>query len=210
LPKAEFFHLFGLYSSKNFLTTSLCETLRAEIHSSNLLEAGIRKKDGTFGVNPSFRSAKWGKVSSKSSSEVKSVLAQLQSSLEKHFQEQLTGFEEPQFLIYHPGDFYSQHGDSSKDPESADYLKKRRVSIVVFLNAESDQPHDGCYGGGALTFYGLINDPRMKNHGLPLVGEEGMLIAFPSDIIHEVTPVTHGERFTIVSWFYALNMGTGM
>jgi SM-20-related protein len=33
-------------------------------------------------------------------------------------------------------------------------------------------------------------------------GETGALIAFPSEMLHEVTPITRGERFTIVSWFY--------
>jgi SM-20-related protein len=33
------------------------------------------------------------------------------------------------------------------------------------------------------------------------VGEPGLLVAFRSDTVHEVLPVTHGERFTVVSWF---------
>jgi predicted 2-oxoglutarate/Fe(II)-dependent dioxygenase YbiX len=28
-----------------------------------------------------------------------------------------------------------------------------------------------------------------------------MLLAFRPELPHEVTPVTHGERFTIVSWY---------
>jgi SM-20-related protein len=29
----------------------------------------------------------------------------------------------------------------------------------------------------------------------------GTLVAYRAETTHEVTPVTHGERFTIVSWF---------
>jgi predicted 2-oxoglutarate/Fe(II)-dependent dioxygenase YbiX len=29
-----------------------------------------------------------------------------------------------------------------------------------------------------------------------------MLVAFRSDVLHQVSPVTKGERFTIVSWFF--------
>jgi predicted 2-oxoglutarate/Fe(II)-dependent dioxygenase YbiX len=32
------------------------------------------------------------------------------------------------------------------------------------------------------------------------VGERGLLVAFDSGIAHSVTPVTHGERFTVVTW----------
>jgi len=28
-----------------------------------------------------------------------------------------------------------------------------------------------------------------------------MLVAFRSETTHEVTPVTHGERYSIASWF---------
>jgi len=28
-----------------------------------------------------------------------------------------------------------------------------------------------------------------------------MLVAFTADTLHEVSPVTSGERFTIISWF---------
>ena len=36
--------------------------------------------------------------------------------------------------------------------------------------------------------------------GLPLVGESGLLVAFDSNLTHAVTPVTHGERYTVVTW----------
>ena len=31
--------------------------------------------------------------------------------------------------------------------------------------------------------------------------EEGMLLAFPPDLLHEVSRVTRGERFAAVSWY---------
>jgi 2OG-Fe(II) oxygenase superfamily len=58
------------------------------------------------------------------------------------------------------------------------------------------------YSGGSLVFYGLMGESSGKTVGLPLAGETGMLIAFPSDLVHAVSPVTAGERYTIVSWFY--------
>jgi predicted 2-oxoglutarate/Fe(II)-dependent dioxygenase YbiX len=56
------------------------------------------------------------------------------------------------------------------------------------------------YTGGSLTFYGLF-DGKGKNIGFPLIGQAGLLVAFRSVILHGVTSVTSGERFTVVSWF---------
>ena len=82
-----------------------------------------------------------------------------------------------------------------------EHLKRRRLSVVLFLNRQAKEATPGGFCGGSLVFYGLINDPRAKQIGFPLVAEPGLLIAFPSDLVHEVTPVTDGERYTVVSWF---------
>jgi predicted 2-oxoglutarate/Fe(II)-dependent dioxygenase YbiX len=47
-----------------------------------------------------------------------------------------------------------------------------------------------------------MEDREGGSIGLPVTGEAGSLIAFPSDMVHEVTPVSRGERYTVVSWFY--------
>jgi hypothetical protein len=47
----------------------------------------------------------------------------------------------------------------------------------------------------------LQSASRLKTYGVPVIGEAGLLIAFGADMVHAVTPVTHGERYTIVSWF---------
>jgi SM-20-related protein len=50
------------------------------------------------------------------------------------------------------------------------------------------------------VFYGLLEDPRTHGHGLAVEGEPGLLLAFRPDLLHEVTPVLHGDRYTIVTW----------
>jgi SM-20-related protein len=37
--------------------------------------------------------------------------------------------------------------------------------------------------------------------GIPLDADEGLLVTFPSRMLHAAAPVTHGERYTIVTWF---------
>lgn len=79
--------------------------------------------------------------------------------------------------------------------------QSRRISAVIFLNATSAEPRDGMYGGGALTFYELFDDPVGRPLGFPLEADEGLLIAFRSDTPHSVAPVTHGDRYTIANWY---------
>jgi SM-20-related protein len=46
-----------------------------------------------------------------------------------------------------------------------------------------------------------MDDERARSVGFPLIGEAGLLLAFRPNLVHEVTPVTHGERCTVVTWF---------
>jgi predicted 2-oxoglutarate/Fe(II)-dependent dioxygenase YbiX len=53
-----------------------------------------------------------------------------------------------------------------------------------------------------LSFFGLMGeDAREEAVGLPLTGEAGLLVAFPSELVHGVQAVTRGKRYTVVSWF---------
>jgi SM-20-related protein len=81
-------------------------------------------------------------------------------------------------------------------------VRERQVSAVIFLNSAAEARGPESYSGGALTFYGLIDGPCWRGYGFPLVGEQGLLIAFRSDVLHEVTVVTRGERYSIVTWFF--------
>jgi predicted 2-oxoglutarate/Fe(II)-dependent dioxygenase YbiX len=122
--------------------------------------------------------------------------------LEAHFGVTLSGCQLPSFLAYGKGDFYLAHRDNSDDPGAPEMSRERQISVIVFLNSQSEEPQEDSYGGGSLTFYGLMADPRAASWGFPLVGKPGLLIAFRSNLLHEVTPVTHGERYTIATWFF--------
>jgi predicted 2-oxoglutarate/Fe(II)-dependent dioxygenase YbiX len=100
-----------------------------------------------------------------------------------HFGVELTEMESPQFLRYRPGDFFIRHMDQARDGSN-----RRQVSFIVFLNAD--------FEGGALKFGGLAGTIV-----LTVPATEGLLVLFRSDWVHEVEPVTRGERFTLVGWF---------
>ena len=80
-------------------------------------------------------------------------------------------------------------------------MRDRLVSVVLFLNDETDEPGTDSYTGGSFIIYGILDDPRFENRGFKVQGAEGTLVAFRSEKFHEVTPVTSGARFTVVSWF---------
>jgi predicted 2-oxoglutarate/Fe(II)-dependent dioxygenase YbiX len=98
----------------------------------------------------------------------------------------LSGEEGPGFLRYEHGGFYRRHCDIAADLNDS---FPRRISIVVFLTSAGC----GCEGG-SLRLY--------TPETLDIAPRAGMLVAFPSDIPHEVLPVTSGVRDAIVDWFY--------
>ena len=92
--------------------------------------------------------------------------------------------------------FLFAHQDGNTGLVSLGSEASRRVSVSVFLNRQSEVSEGDAYGGGSLVF----SDWRLKEK-LELAGEAGTLVAFRSETTHEVIPVTHGERYSIVSWY---------
>lgn len=124
----------------------------------------------------------------------------------KHFGLRLTECEEPQFLRYQVGDFFVAHQDGNTGLLRLD-TERRRVSTVVFLSRETDNfsceaetPAARVHCGGSLVFTNLRASPEQAK--VRASAEPGTLIAFRSETTHEVTPVTHGERHSIVSWYW--------
>jgi SM-20-related protein len=203
MPDSSFFAGLGLFVARDFLDSHLCERYRSEVCSG--ARGPVSVVDGeSYGekIKETVRRTTEAKISSSSRSEIEARLTTIKPLLESHFNLRLTGCEKPQFLIYNEGDFFLPHQDRDDEPEKPDYVRKRKVSIVIFLNSEAAEPQLESYCGGSLAFYGLIDDPRWQRYGFPLVGEAGLMIAFRSEVLHEVTAVTFGERYTIVSWFF--------
>lgn len=61
----------------------------------------------------------------------------------------------------------------------------RKLSMVVLLSDPES------FEGGALEMMASKNQPKL---------ERGTLIAFPAWELHQVTPITKGERFSLVAW----------
>jgi len=101
--------------------------------------------------------------------------------------------EGPGFVRYPDGGYFRTHRDHGRDPAWPG-AERRAVSMVIFLNS-SDRVRDGDFDGGVLRLFQPDGD-------VEVVPEAGLLVAFPSDVPHEVTEVIGGTRDSIVDWFY--------
>ena len=203
MPNREFFQRLGLYSSERFLDADLCRRLRAALQSSPG-QAGMIGIGSTteYVVDPSVRSVRCVDVGEALSSEVRNRLLAHKPAIERFYNLELGDCQPLQFFAYAVGDHYKAHRDRRADDTAAAHSRARRISVVVFLNEPSELAAPDCYGGGALTFFGFFDHPSGQALGIPLDAAEGLLITCPADMLHAVNPVTHGERYTIATWFY--------
>lgn len=109
--------------------------------------------------------------------------------------------EKLQMFHYQSGDFFKPHYDKNVHPGApADPLyAKREISVVIFLNAHQEVGTLPGFQGGRFSFF-LPRGPLQPYMGVPIMPEAGMLLAFRSDLLHEVNEVKAGERFSLVSW----------
>ena len=185
---------FNLFLLRNFLDADACANLKAELNESPTTQAPVYI-EGTEGtIHEDIRKTTSLHPSDETKSQIHERLLSQKSALETHFNLNLNDCEPPQFLRYETGDFFVRHQDGNTHQLDFDHLRIRRISIVVFLNDFSVEPEATCYSGGLLQFH-----DQQLTYGLP--GETGLLVAFTADAMHEVSPVTSGERFTIISWF---------
>jgi len=198
MPKAGFFRKLGLFVAEEFLVPEACIELRSDINRSQFERATVLGEDEQAGgvVDETVRVVSRARIPGTMRQGLQSRLKALLPELEKHFGVSLNDFEGPEFLVYGPGSFYTPHLDANPDAST----ETRRVSMVLFLNPKSASPAPGCYCGGSLTFHGLMDGPFEKC-AFSLEAEAGLLVAFRSSILHEVKPVTAGQRYSVVGWF---------
>ena len=191
---------FNLFMLSGFLDLKMCADIRNELNTSPTTQAPVYIEGSTDLVHENVRRATSLHPSDETIAQIHDRLYQQKASLEQHFDMQLLDCERPQFLRYRQGDFFVRHQDGNTDQLEFDHLRIRRISLVVFLNDSSTQPKADTFCGGLLNFY-HSHEVTEPDSVLSLSGETGLLVAFAADTLHEVIPVTCGERFTIISWF---------
>jgi PKHD-type hydroxylase len=106
---------------------------------------------------------------------------------EKYFNFDLTMLENLQFTYYSSKEngFYKGHVDALdwKIPHN------RKLSLVVQLSSPDE------YEGGELKLYNSYEPTIIKR-------EKGLIVTFPSYTLHEVSPITKGDRYSLVAWVH--------
>ena len=112
------------------------------------------------------------------------VLTRIRPEIEKVFQFRITRFERHVVACYEGKDrgFFNRHRDNTTKGTA-----HRRFAMTINLNT-------GDYEGGCLWF---------PEYGRQLYRPEvGEAVIFSCSLLHEVTPVTSGRRYALLSFFY--------
>jgi PKHD-type hydroxylase len=108
----------------------------------------------------------------------------------------LNGYDAFQYTEYRAeeGGKYDWHMDLCMGNESdalpADMIQPRKLSMSLLLS----EPGIDYQGGGFQFHIGNEGDAKIAEQ------KKGRIIAFPSWVIHRVTPVTEGVRRSLVVW----------
>jgi len=178
----------------NFLDRQLCTELGNS--SAGLKNAHIVDKEGARFVNPSYRKTLVKAIAEDKEAALTYKILNVKEEVEQQFSCNTTGLCAFQLLRYEQGHFFKKH----RDVNGYGANQKRKVTVLVYLNEPGQGQVTDCYQGGTLVVYGVHEG--FEQRGLPIIARTGMLVAFPSDLIHEVTPITRGARKSIVTWFY--------
>lgn len=105
---------------------------------------------------------------------------------ESFYKFDLLSLERLQFTRYNSNvsGLYNKHLDCGT---LNDYNIDRKLSMVMQLSDPDD------YSGGDLVLH-CSQDPSVVEK------KQGRIVFFPSHILHEVTPITSGNRLSLVSW----------
>ncbi|GAB4375095.1 MAG: hypothetical protein Kow00121_20410 [Elainellaceae cyanobacterium] len=112
------------------------------------------------------------------------VIRRIKPEVERAFQFSITRFERHLIACYDSSNqgFFNRHRDNTTRGTA-----HRRFAMTLNLNTDE-------YEGGCLWF---------PEHGSSLYRPEtGEAIIFSCSLLHEVTPVTQGRRFALLSFFY--------
>ena len=106
---------------------------------------------------------------------------------ESYFEYELTKMEKIQFTRYYCEEksFYTRHVDSNHG-----FIPDNRKLTFVMQLSDPDE-----YEVGELLLH-VGKDP------ISIEKEKGLIVFFPSYILHECTPVTFGNRNTLVGWVH--------
>jgi PKHD-type hydroxylase len=159
---------------ENFLTIEECNLIL------NKCKAELTMSDAeVYGDNDKLRKSSVGWIS-----DLGFLNERLTNTLKKTINingMEVTGLGDYQFTEYKEGEYFDWHTDSTTT-----IYRDRFTSIVIQLN--------DTYEGGILEI------KNIKGELLPIENKIGTLYIFNSRLVHRVTPVVNGVRYSLVNW----------
>jgi SM-20-related protein len=203
-----------VFVQTGFLTDAECVELRAEMDGAPQVEGGVRETDRpeVDSIDRGGRSALECAVSEETIHSIAGRICRVAPEIAEHFDQGLAEYETAHFVVYGPVDFYRSHRDIYPDVVVPEPIARRRVSVVVFLNdglGAKDEDEQGPartterYGGGALRLCSHEAHDFASRDAWVVPAQRGLLVAFRADTWHEVTTITSGRRYTIITLLLA-------
>jgi SM-20-related protein len=183
-----------VFTIKQFFEPVLCDAIVGEMKATEGSAAIVYGRNTSGSIDSNVRNTLRVVPSSETIKLVTRRLLSCKSAVGKHFGVSINECENPQFLRYREGDFFVAHQDGNTGLLRLE-TELRLISTVIFLSRESEIPGPDVHCGGSLVFSSL------RAPSFHMVAQPGTLVAFRSETTHEVTRVTHGERFSIASWY---------
>jgi predicted 2-oxoglutarate/Fe(II)-dependent dioxygenase YbiX len=185
-----------------FLTPEECRAITGEIDAGFQEQAEIWLGE-EFGVHPESRSGAVATLATATEEVVQDRLWSVMAQLEERYRCEVSHVSGVTALIYRPGDHFAAHSDGGVDADAPPEITRRRVSLVVALNDGAGEQPD--FTGGELHFYPSCPpgaDAAPHDH-VAVRSRRGLLIAFPSPMVHRVIPVVAGCRYSLAMWALA-------
>lgn len=170
---------------RHFWSEEECTRVRTAM-DAGILEAAEVVDDG-YALQQEVRQSSYVEVTAPIQTWIDARLIEARVAAAMHFGVRLERNEGAGLLRYAHSGFYRRHVDAAPGGEWP-----RVISIALFLNGAGGSS----FSGGTLRLYPPGREP------FDIIPETGLLIAFPSDVPHEVLPVAGGARDVAVDWCY--------
>ncbi|WP_435105130.1 2OG-Fe(II) oxygenase [Arhodomonas sp. AD133] len=203
----------GIFAWRDVLTPEASRRLCCRMKRAGGDAARVNR-GGTPVVDPAYRRTRVVSMDEHARRHALDVLEGMASELSRYAGEPLGPCQPPIFLAYSPGDYFRPHCDNADDPRQPLHVRSRRLTVVLFLNGPRPRGSGQCRGdegfsGGELVLYCTMPEPSWEDFYTVVHARPGTLVAFPADTFHEVTPLTAGRRYSIVTWFEKAGAGGG-
>ncbi len=203
LSDLEINQIFDLSKEEEFIDATVGNKLNKEENNNLLTDHKIVNLN--VGVVKRIRETnlKWISLDKNSNWLFKKIIQCINETNASNYGYVLKFVEDIQFAEYtsQTKGFYSKHTDCGNRFEMENFVDIRKLSFSIQLSDSND------YEGGELKFYtGKKSIYTNKAEGDTAKKDKGTIILFPSHVLHEVTPVTKGTRYSLVSWVQGPNI----